>query len=220
MLEGDSKAVQIIGVLKNYHQQGLNKSYTPIMLFIKDRIGWINSNFISIKMSNPNTVQINDQINRLWTKFFPDSTYDSFFVDQHFNLQYGQDQRFGRLFGLFTALAIFIASLGLWSLVLFTALLRTKEMGIRKILGATDGNLFFNLSKEFLYLIGIAILIGLPLSYVIMQNWLLNYAFKTDLYWWVFVLAGVLILGIALLTIMFQSYKVATKNPVDSLREE
>lgn len=220
MLEGDNKAVQIIGVLKNYHQQGLNKSYTPIMLFIKDRIKWISSNYISIKMSNPNTVQINNQISALWTQFFPDSTYDSFFVDQYYKLQYGHDQRFGKLFALFTALAIFIASLGLWSLVLFTALLRTKEMGIRKILGATDGNLFINLSKEFLYLIGIAILIGLPISYLIMQNWLKNYAFKTDLNWWIFVLAGVLLLGIALITIMFQSYKVATKNPVDSLREE
>lgn len=217
MLEGQDRSVEILGVVKNYHQQGLNKSYTPIMLIMYNRIGWLAPKYISVKLAQGNTLQATNMIKEKWQTFFPKSTFDHFFVDQYYNQQYQQDRRFAYVFGLFAILAIFIACLGLWALSLFSGLLRMKEMGVRKVLGATTNNLFYSLSKEFVFLISTAIVIGLPLSLIIMNNWLSNYAFRTQMKWWFFVLPVILVGLIAFLTISWQTIKTARSNPTESL---
>jgi putative ABC transport system permease protein len=220
MLEGDSNPVEIVGVIKNYHQQGLNKAFTPIILFIHQRISWIRLNFISVKMLNSNTPQLTEEINTLWNRFFSNSTYDYFFVKPYYDTQYRGDRRFNLVFGLFTAISILISILGLWTLVLFEALIANKSISVRRVFGASHRNLFLGLSKRFLSLIGISIAIGTAVSFLLMKNWLNQYTFRTDLNWWIFASAGIITLIITCLTIARQTYKAATRNPVNALKTE
>lgn len=220
MLEGDSEAVEIVGVIKNFHQQGLNKSFTPIMLFLHNRISWIRLNYISVKMMHSNAPQTIEQINTLWNQFFSNSTFDYFFVEPYYDTQYRDDRRFNRVFGLFTGLSILISILGLWTLVLFESLIMNKTISIRRVFGASHRSLFLGLSKRFLLLIGVSIAIGAPVSYLFMKNWLNQYTFRTELNWWVFAIAGIVTLLITFLTIGRQTYKAATSNPVTALKTE
>jgi putative ABC transport system permease protein len=220
MLEGDNNPVEIVGVIKNYHQQGLNKAFTPIILFLHERISWIRLNFISIKMLNSNTPQLSEEINTLWNRFFSNSTFDYFFVNPYYDTQYRGDRRFNLVFGLFTVISILISILGLWTLVLFEALIANKNNSVRRVFGASHRNLFLGLAKRFLFLIGISILLGTPVSYLLMKNWLNQYTFRTDLNWWIFASAGTITLIITCLTIARQTYKAATRNPVNALKTE
>lgn len=142
------------------------------------------------------------------------------FADEQFDLQYRNDERFGTLFGLFAALAIFIACLGLFGLAAFTAQKRTKEIGVRKVLGASVGGLVALLSKDFLGLVLAAFVIAAPEAYYVMNRWLEDFAYHIDMSWPIFLLAGLTALGIALLTVSYQSIKAALANPVKSLRYE
>ena len=136
-VETIEEPMQVIGVVKDYHQQALNRNYTPIMLFHKDKIDWIPQRYISIVMKPGDSLELVSQISEIWTTYFADSSFDYFFLDQFYDRQYRQDEAFGVLMGGFTGLAIFISCLGLWILVMFSCAVRTKEMGIRKVLGAS-----------------------------------------------------------------------------------
>jgi len=160
------------------------------------------------------------QLSQLWKRLYPDSPFDYFFLDQKFNEQYRAEPQFSQLFSLFTGLAIFIACLGLFGLATFTAEQRTKEIGVRKVLGASVSSIVALLSKDFLKLVFIAIVIALPIAWYAMHRWLQDFAYKIDLAWWVFAGAGLLAVGIALLTVSFQSVKAALMNPVKSLRSD
>lgn len=212
--------MQIIGVVKDYHQQALNKNYTPIMLIHKDKIGWLPMRYISIVMENSDPKQLVSEVESLWHRYFEDSSFDFFFLDQYFDHQYRQDEVFGVMIGCFTGLAIFISCLGLWVLVMFSCSTRTKEMGIRKVLGASHSNLLYQLGKGFFALILIAILIALPVAWFSMDSWLSHYAFRTDLEWWFFVLPVLLMLLISFVTVAFQTMKVILSKPARSLRYE
>ena len=142
------------------------------------------------------------------------------FVDQSLENQYRTEQRTGKIVFYFSALAIFVSCLGLFGLVTFTAEQRTKEIGIRKVLGATVTNIVTLLSKDFLQLVVLAILIASPLAWYIMNQWLADFAYKTEVEWWIFALSGVLAIGIALFTVSFKAIKAAIVNPVKSLRSE
>ncbi|MCL3779613.1 ABC transporter permease [Prolixibacteraceae bacterium JC049] len=216
-LEGQSVPVEIIGVVKDYHQRGLNNAYTPIMMILHAKMGWIPLKYFAMRIAGDNVHATVEKIKERWAHYFPNSSFDHFFVDQFYNQQYSQDRRFGYVFGLFALLATLIACLGLWALALFTSLFRTKEMGVRKVLGATTSNLFVNLSKGFIFLIGFAVTVGIPAAYLIMKNWLSNYAFKTNLQWWFFAIPVVMVISIALITISWQTLKTARNNPTDSL---
>lgn len=212
--------MQIIGVVKDYHQQALNKNYTPIMLIHKDQIGWLPQRYISVVMKSGDPRELVGQVEEIWKQYFADSSYDYFFLDQYFDHQYRQDEVFGIMIGCFTGLAIFISCLGLWVLVMFSCSTRTKEMGIRKILGATRMNLLYQLGKEFILLILIAVVIALPVAWFSMNNWLNHYAFRTGLEWWFFALPVVLMLFISFATVTFQTMKVILSKPARSLRYE
>ncbi|HEY6978639.1 MAG TPA: FtsX-like permease family protein, partial [Chitinophagaceae bacterium] len=142
------------------------------------------------------------------------------FLDEHFNKQYANDQLFGKVFTIFASFAIFIACLGLLGLSLFATAQRTKEIGVRKVLGASVSNIVMLLSKDFIKLVLIAFIIASPVAWYIMHTWLQDFAYRINISWWIFIAAGLLALIIALLTISFQSIKAAVANPVKSLRTE
>lgn len=220
LVECVEEPMQIIGVVKDYHQQALNKNYAPIMLIHKDKIGWLPQRYISVVMEAGDPRELVSQVEEIWKQYFADSSYDYFFLDQYFDHQYRQDEVFGVMIGSFTGLAIFISCLGLWVLVMFSCSTRTKEMGIRKVLGATRWNLLYQLGKEFFILILIAVVIALPIAWFAMNTWLGHYPFRTEMHWWFFVLPVALMLLISFVTVAFQTMKVILSKPARSLRYE
>lgn len=212
--------MQVIGVLKDYHQQALNKNYTPIMLIHKDKIDWLPQRYISIVMKSGDPKELVAQVQEIWQRYFDDSSFDYFFLDQFFDYQYRQDEVFGVMIGSFTGLAIFISCLGLWVLVMFSCTTRTKEMGIRKVLGASRANLFYQLGKGFFLLILASVVIALPIAWFSMDTWLSHYAFRTELKLWFFVLPVMLMLLISFVTVACQTMKIILSKPARSLRYE
>jgi putative ABC transport system permease protein len=212
--------MQIAGVVKDYHQQALSKNYTPIMLIHKDKIDWLPQRYVSIAMVSGNPHELVSQVQEIWNRYFADSSYDYFFLDRFFDHQYRQDEVFGVMIGAFTGLAIFISCLGLWVLIMFSCSLRTKEMGIRKVLGASRRSLFYQLVKEFFLLILTAVAIALPVSWFTMDAWLSHYAFRTELKVWLFLVPVLLVLTISFLTIAAHTIKIIMDKPARSLRYE
>ena len=206
----------IIGVSENFNQESLRLPYEPLVIrLIPDLQG-----YFAIKQSSEDVAQTIAQVKTEWDKFFPGNTYEYFFLDNHFNDQYQADQRFGKVFGLFTGLAILVACLGLFGLASFTTLQRTKEIGIRKVLGSSVMEILKLLYKEFAYLLLIAFIIAIPIAWFTTSNWLQGYAFRINIHWSFFLIPFIAIMLIALITVSFQTIKASLANPVDSLRTE
>ena len=212
--------MQIIGVVKNYHQQSLNKDYTPLLFALHDKLSWMKQRYISIVTENSQPKELVTKIETIWNRYFPDSSYDYFFLDQFFDQQYKQDEVFGLIVALFAVLAIFISCMGLWVLVMFACSTRIREMGIRKVLGGSKKQLFLELGREFFWLIGISIVIALPIAWLVMDNWLSHYTFRTEWKIWFFLLPVILLCLISLLTIGWQTAKTILTKPARSLRYE
>ena len=206
----------IVGVTENFHQQPLQDAFEPLILrLIPDVKG-----YLSVKTNGADAAKTINVVKAGWNQFFPGNTFDYFFLDQHFNDQYKADQRFGQVFGLFTGLAILVACMGLFGLASFTTIQRTKEIGIRKVLGASVFNILKLLYREFALLLLIAFVISIPLAWIATSNWLQGYAFRINIHWPFFALPFLTIAAIALITVSFQSIKAALANPVKSLRSE
>ena len=206
----------IEGVTENFHQQSLHEAYEPLIFrLIPDVNGFLSIRTNAAKAGN--TIGL---VKARWNKFFPGNTFEYFFLDDHFDAQYKSDQRFGQVFGLFTSLAILVACLGLFGLASFTTLQRTKEIGIRKVLGASVASILKLLYREFTSLLLIAFVIAAPLAWFTTSNWLQGYAFRIDLHWAFFLLPFIALIAIAFITVSFQSIKAAISNPVKSLRTE
>lgn len=221
LVETVAGPMQVIGVVKDYHQQALNKNFTGIMLFHKDKISWIPQRYISVVIkAGGNPADVVPQVEEIWKNYFADSSFDYFFLDQFYDRQYRQDEAFGVLVGAFAGLAIFVSCLGLWVLVMFSCATRTKEMGIRKVLGSSHWGLFFQLGKGFFIPILIAILIALPVAWFSMNAWLSHYAFRTKMEAWFFLLPVVMMVAISFLTVAGQTIKVIYSKPARSLRYE
>jgi putative ABC transport system permease protein len=214
------KRHHIIGVVKNYHQQGLQKEYTPIIIFMDPDYAWIPITYFSAKINTNNLQQTVAQIENLWGKFFPESSFDYFFLDEFFSRQYIADQQYGRVFATFSFLAIFIASMGLFGLTLFSTSSRTKEIGVRKVMGASVTTIVGLLNIENIKLILIASIIGIPTCWFMINKWLDGYAFKINLSWWMFIIPVVMVLIIATITTSYLTIKAALTNPTQSLRYE
>jgi len=212
------KQYTIIGVVSNHHQESLRQSYDAhIFRFIPDA-----NSYYSLKLAgNPNNwPTVINSVQQQWKSFFPGNPFDYFFLDDHFAEQYKADRQFGKTFGLFAALAIFVSCLGLLGLASFVTTQRTKEIGIRKIVGAGIPNILLLLTKDFIRPVIISFLVAIPLTYWLLQKWLDNYAFRVSINPWMFILPALLILVIALLTISTQTLKAASANPAKSLRTE
>jgi putative ABC transport system permease protein len=208
--------VKLLGIVANYHHEGLQKAIEPMVFRLRPN----SRDAYSLKIESKNVQATIASVQKIWNKHFPGDPFNYFFLDDYFSSQYNADQLFGKVFGLFAFLAIMIACFGLLGLSAYNVLQRTKEIGIRKILGASTQNLLFILSKDFLLLVFIAFIIAIPVAWWIMHNWLENFAYRINIYWWVFAIAGIAALFIALITISFQAIKAAIANPVKSLRTE
>ena len=205
----------IVGVMKDYHQMSLKESILPMVHWYTG-----NGNFFSVKLKTDDISTAVSQVESIWSEQFPGHPFDYYFFDEFFDLQYQADQRFGRIVAVFSGFTLFITCLGLLGLTAYTVRRRTKEIGIRKILGATVLNMVSLLSKDFIKLVFIAVFIATPVSWVVMSQWLQDFAYRIDLQAWMFFLVGALAVVIALITVSFQSIRAATMNPVKSLRSE
>ncbi|HEY5750204.1 MAG TPA: ABC transporter permease [Chryseolinea sp.] len=207
---------KIVGVIKNYHQESLKKAFDPLVFRYDKSPG--GSYSIKFNAANVKTSMANFE--EQWKAVFPGNPFISFFLDDHYNQQYKSDQQFGRIFGIFSTLAIFIACLGLFGLSSLTAIQRTKEIGVRKVLGASISGILAMMSRDYLWLMAIAITLAVPLAWWTMHTWLLNFAQRIDLSWWIFALPSATVVLIALLTVSIHTLKAARTNPVKSLRYE
>jgi len=206
----------IVGVTENFHQQSLREAFEPLIFRLDPDV----RGYLSVKTPASNASETIALVKNNWDKFFPGNTFEYFFLDDHFGQQYKADQRFGQVFGLFTLLAILVACLGLFGLASFTTLQRTKEIGIRKVLGASITGILKLLYQEFAILLIISFVIAVPLAWLTISNWLQGYPFRIGIQWTYFMIPFAAILVIALLTVSFQSIKAAIANPVKSLRTE
>ncbi len=209
-------SIKIVGVVADFHQLGLNQSINPIIFMLKPEA----KNFYSIKLNSANTQQTISAIEKVWNNHFPADPFNFFFLNQSFDNQYKADVQFGKVFGIFSLLAIAIACFGLLSLSAYNVIQRTKEIGIRKVLGASVSSIFMLLSREMMVLVCTAILIAVPLAWYVMNLWLQDFAYRVGIRWWVFVLAGMVTVLIAVLTVSYQAVKAAVANPTKSLRME
>jgi putative ABC transport system permease protein len=206
----------VVGVVNDYHQVSFKKPLEPTV-FLCD---YYDGEYYSIRMNTDHLSQTMDHVRQAWNTAFPGNPFEYYFLDDYFNRQYANDRKFGELFTTFASLAILISCLGLFGLSSYTASQRIKEIGIRKVLGASVTNITAMLSFDFLRLVLFSILIATPLTWLAMYGWLQSYAYRTPIQWWIFGVAGLIALLIALLTVSFQAIKAALTNPVKSLRSE
>jgi putative ABC transport system permease protein len=211
----------IVGVLQDYHFQSLHHSISPLF-FVHKKAGF-NPGVtpqVSVRLAEGNPQNTLTQIEGLWRQFQPDVPFSFLFMDREWAKLYAQEATARKVFILFTILAIVIACMGLFGLAAYLVEKRRKEISIRKVLGATTSGIVQLLSKDFLQLVLVALVIASPLAYYAMEGWLQNFAYRIDIGWLVFVLAGGLAIGIAFLTVGLQSVRAALANPVDALKNE
>lgn len=213
---GDSLwRANVIGVVQDFHFESLHKKIQPLVILYRPFY-----QYLSIRVRPENIAATVQAVEKLWQEFIPQQSFEYSFLDQDFDGQYRAEQRTGKIFGIFAALAIFIACLGQFGLASFTIQKRTKEIGVRKVLGASVASIVGMLSKEFIKLVALGMLIASPLAYYMMNRWLQDFAYRIDIGVMTFILAGSLALVIALLTVSLQSVKAALANPADALRYE
>jgi putative ABC transport system permease protein len=216
LVEIDARKVEITGVVDDFHLRSLHNRIEPLVLVLKKQ----KASKLLIRVSGRHVPASLRYARKTFEQLNPGAVFEYAFLDQTFGQQYRSDERRGDLFLLFSAIAIAIACMGLFGLATFTAQQRTKEIGVRKVLGASITSIVALLSRDFLKLVLIAIVIASPVGWYLMDNWLRTFAYKTEIVWWVFVLAGLLSIVIALFTVSFQSIRAGLTNPVKSLRAE
>ena len=215
---GNTKG-HVIGVINDFHFESMHQPIVPIVLVMfPPSITAFNN--LSVKFSGNNTEVSLAHLENTWKKFLPEIPYEYTFLDENFDKLYQAEQRQGTIFTSFACIAIFIACLGLFGLSAFTISQRIKEIGVRKVLGANVGSITALLSKDFLRLVLIAAIIAFPVAWYAMNNWLKDFAYRINIQWWVFAVAAIAALLVALLTVSFQAIKAALANPVKSLRTE
>jgi putative ABC transport system permease protein len=212
----EGKQWEVIGVISDFHQKSLRYPLEPLILMPL----YSTNSAISVRVDTKDITATMKAIQAQYDIYFPGNLFDYYFLDARFNQQYANDQLFGKIFGIFSALAISIACLGLLGLSLFTTTQRTKEIGVRKVMGASVSNIVVLLSKDFVKLVCIAFLIASPVAWLVMNHWLSDFAYRIDISVWIFVVAALLSVFIALATISFQAVKAALANPVKSLRTD
>ena len=217
--EDETTFFTVVGVVKDFHFQSLHQTISPIY-FYNSSFNQGFSNLITVRL-NPGDFQAAVAgIERTWKQFLPAQPFRFTFLDKDLDELYQAEQVAQKVFGLFSLLAIFIACMGLLGLAAYITQQRTKEIGIRKVLGASMTNIMGLLSRDFIKLVGLALLIAAPVAWYAMQRWLENFAYSAGIQWWIFILAGGLALLIAFLTVGYQSVRAALANPVRALRDE
>ena len=212
---GNQKGV-VRGVVNDFHFNSLQQAIEPLAIYpLQERFSRI-----IVKIDPTKADQSIAFIEKTWKKYFPSSLFDYDFMDEQIGQQYAAENRFAKIFLYFSFLSILIACLGLYGLTAYSASQKVKEIGVRKVLGASLNSLAILLSRDFLKLILVACLIAVPISWYIMNNWLTDFAYRTTISWWMFGAAGLLVIVIAIITVSFQVIKAAIANPIKSLRTE
>lgn len=208
----------IVGVINDFNFQSAYKQIDPMIL--RSEQGTMKNRYVSVRIAAGNITDGVNTFERICKQFNPDYPIEYYFLDDSIATLYNKQIRSGKLINLFAALAIFISCLGLFGLASFITTSRIKEIGIRKVNGAKISEILTMLNKDFIKWVVIAFVVATPIAYYAMNKWLENFAYKTNLSWWIFALAGAFALGIALLTVSWQSWRAATRNPVEALRYE
>jgi putative ABC transport system permease protein len=215
-IEYGGRKGRITGVVKDFNFESLEKPITPIVFYIAP----FARRIFSIRLTGNNLSPTIDYVKKIWQRFAPNMDFSYSFLDERLYNLYKAERKLNAIYLLFAGIAIFIACLGLFGLATFTAGQRVKEIGIRKVLGASVVHISSLISKDFLKLVATALIIAIPVAWWAMNNWLKNFAFHIKISWLVFLLAGSIAIIIALLTVSFQAIKAAIANPVKSLRTE
>jgi ABC-type antimicrobial peptide transport system permease subunit len=207
---------QIVGVLKDYHDRSFRAPFAPLL------ISTLKSEYsqAGIKLSVSNIPAALKSIEALWSRTFPEFVFEYEFLDTKIDNFYKEENKLSEIYKLFASISIFLSCLGLFGLASFMAVQRVREVGIRKVLGASSSNIVYLFSKEFLVLVGIAFLIASPIAWFFMNRWLQDYVYRINVSWWLFVAGGVLSTLIALITVSTKAIQAAWANPVNSLRSE
>jgi putative ABC transport system permease protein len=206
----------IIGVVKDFHFRSLQEVIKPLSIRIEPRA----CDLLSVNIDGHHIPGTIAAIERKWKELLPDKPFSYFFLDEFFDKQYRAEDRFGKLFLYFAGLAIFISCLGLMGLASYSTVQRTKEIGVRKVVGASVSQIVFLLSRDFLQLVLLAFVVSAPIAWWLIEGWLNGFAYRIPVYWWIFAIAGLLAVLIAVLTVSFQAIRAALVNPVNSLRSE
>ncbi len=217
----DKKPYPIVGVVKDFHAQSLHNPFVPLV--IHSRHEYSNCHSVKLATTEEGQIHLNsviDKVGQAWKQIYPDIPFEYSFLDESIADFYANERKTAKLMQAATLMAIFISCLGLFGLASFTATQRVKEIGIRKVLGASVANIVQLISSDFIKLVLIGIVIASPLGWLVVKKWLSNFAFPAEMEWWNFFFAGLTAISIALLTVAFQSIKAAIANPVDSLRNE
>jgi len=207
-------------VIKDFHFAPLHNEIKPLVLHLMPYQYWMYRNYVFARISADNISRTIASIKKTWDRAIPEYPFEFHFLDDTIDAKYGSEQRLEMILRIFTFLAISISCFGLFGLISFTAEQRTKEIGIRKVLGASVGSVVRLLSKEFIVLVVLANIIAWPVAYFMMIRWLKNFAYRTEIGFATFLFSGLVALIIAILTVCLQSIKAALANPVDSLRYE
>ncbi len=213
--DGTKYNYHVIGIVKDFHFKSLHELITPLVMIMSN-----DYSTIIAKVKTGDIKGVLASMKNKWAKFTTETPFTYSFLDDRFNATYKAEQNIGRILGIFAGLTIFVACLGLFGLATFTAEQRTKEIGIRKVLGADVTGLVSLLSKDFLKLVLIAFIVASPMAWYVMNKWLQDFAYRINISWVVFAVAGLAVVVITLITVSYQSIKAALKNPVDSLKTE
>jgi putative ABC transport system permease protein len=206
----------VTGVIKDFNFKSLSQQIEPLFIYVNES----NPKFLAVKLDASSVAGSVEYVQKLWNKMSPDSHFEYFFYDNFYDQLYRKESMFGNVIFIFSAIAILIACMGLFSLAAFFSEKRTKEIGIRKVNGATITEIMAMLNTKFVKWVIIAFLLATPVAWYSMHKWLQSFAYKTELSWWIFFLSGLIVLVIALLTVSCQSWRAANKNPVEALRYE
>jgi putative ABC transport system permease protein len=202
-------------VVKDFNFSSMHDKVGPLIIELGENYGRV-----AMRINTKNIPALISLVQNKWNSMAPGQPFSYSFLDADFNKMYNAEQRTGKLFITFAVFAIFIACLGLFGLVTYAAQQRIKEIGIRKVLGASVSEIVTMISKDFVKLVLIAFVIAFPVAWWMMNKWLQSFAYRINISWWVFVVAGLLTIAIALITVSFQAIKAAIANPVKSLRME
>ncbi|MFV0268152.1 MAG: ABC transporter permease, partial [Draconibacterium sp.] len=214
---GRDGGYNVVGEVNNFHVESLHSGMTPVALIYEPERGF---NTLSLRLASGNVGQQMDQVRNVWKNMLPDDPMEFTFYDSQFQAMYAKEDKLAKSITFFSLIAIVLTCMGILGQIFLISLNRTKEIGIRKVNGAKISEILTMLNKDFVKWVAIAFVIATPIAWYAMNKWLENFAYKTTLSWWIFALAGVLALGIALLTVSWQSWRAATRNPVEALRYE
>ena len=210
----------VIGVIRDYHQRSLQMAYTPLILFMDPAYPWIPTQYFSVKVTTKDMQQTVEKVRQAWDGLFPESSFDYFFLNDFYDRQYRTDRQFAKVVSLFSALAIFIGVIGLFGLTAYSAARRTKEIGVRKVLGASIRQIMSLLTMDFIRLLLLASVIALPISVWGLLEWMQGFAFRASLSWWLLVTPIPVLIAVIIATTGWLTFRAARVSPVRSLKEE